>query len=318
MIEKFNFYDLYGYFLPGFALTALLYLPFGLISGHWPSATVADGVGAVIVAYLAGHVLQTVALHAVPSQTKDASGAKRFPSDIFLDATDTNFSGEFKARLAEMVHNAFGIDLGVTKSAMESSSAQHSEAGRQRQDAFFLCRNALITGKVAGYPEQFEGMYALMRGLTAAFAAGFCYLLGWTLPGRIRLPLNKVEIAAGLLIILAVVLTGYLALAAQVAAKMHNAFDRLIAASWMLLFIAVGYLLSSECVLVSFVAGKCSVPPQAELAGIALASLFCSLRCLAAYKYFADEFARAVWRGFVGYQLSQATNADQSRVDSDD
>jgi hypothetical protein len=91
MIEKFNFYDVYGYFLPGFALAALLYLPFGLIGGRWPSATLADGVAAVIIAYLAGHLLQTIALHAAPSQTKDAAGEMRFPSDVLLDASDHTF-----------------------------------------------------------------------------------------------------------------------------------------------------------------------------------------------------------------------------------
>jgi hypothetical protein len=301
----------YGYFLPGFALAALLYLPFGLLGGRWPSATLADGVAAVIIAYLAGHVLQTVALHAVPSQTKDAAGAIRFPSDILLDATDTNFSGEFKARLAELVHNAFGIDLGVITPVTGSSSADSSQVSRQRQDAFFLCRNALITGKVAGYPEQFEGMYSLMRGLAAAFAAGFFYLLGWAIPGRIPLPQSTVEIAAALLIILAVGLAGYLALAGRVTPKTHNTLDRLIASCWTLVFLVAGYLLSFHC-------GFGSGPTWDEFVVVALASCFCSLRCLAAYQFFANEFAKAVWRGFVGYQLSQATDGGHSRAEDDD
>jgi hypothetical protein len=311
MIEKFNFYDVYGYFLPGFALAALLYLPFGLIGGRWPSATLADGVAAVIIAYLTGHVLQTVVLHAVPSQTRDAAGAMRFPSDILLDATDKNFSAEFKSHLAERVHTAFGIDLGVTMAATESPGADHGEVGRQRQDAFFLCRNALITGKVAGYPEQFEGMYSLMRGLAAAFAAGFSYLLGWAMASRIDLSLGRVEIAASLLIIAVIALAGYLALAWRVAPKTHNAFDQLIAAAWMLLFLAVGYLLSSHC-------GFGSGPTWDEFVVVALASCFCSLRCLAAYKFFANEFAKAVWRGFAGYQLSQAADTGNSRAEGDD
>jgi hypothetical protein len=318
MIEKFNFYDVYGYFLPGFALAALLYLPFGLLGGRWPSATLADGVGTVIIAYLVGHVLQTVALHVVPSQTRDAAGAMRFPFDILLDATDQNFSAEFKSHLAGQVHTAFGIDLGVSLPGAKSSAASEGEVTRRRQDAFFLCRNALITGKVAGYPEQFEGMYSLMRGLAAAFAAGFFYLLGWAVPGRMEVPQNKVEIAGAMFMMVAILLAGYLALAGRVASKLHSTFDRLIAAAWMLLFGVVGYLLSSGCVLGSFGASKCSVPQQAELAGIALASCFCSLRCLGAYKFFANEFAKAVWRGFGGYHLSEATNAGNSRAEGDD
>lgn len=319
MIEKFNFYDVYGYFLPGFALAALLYLPFGLIRGQWPSATLADGVAAIIVVYLAGHVLQTVALHAVPSQTKDPAGAMRFPSDILLDEEDANFSQEFKNSLAELVSKAFQIDLGLAKPARAGHVSDHAAVSRQRQDAFFLCRSALISGKVAGYPEQFEGMYSLMRGLAAAFAAGFFYLLGWALPGRVQLSTESVRIAIALAIILAIALAAYLAVVARVPAHTHNLLDQIIALTWMLLFLAAGYLLSSAILptsggdnAVRIAAALAAETRRMEFAGIALASLFCALRCLAAYKYFASEFAKGVWRGFAGFQLSAVAHGSKA------
>ena len=52
MIDKFNFYDIYGYFVPGLALLAVLWLPFGLLKQGWPSADWGSALVAVVAAYL--------------------------------------------------------------------------------------------------------------------------------------------------------------------------------------------------------------------------------------------------------------------------
>lgn len=44
MIERFNFYDIYGYLLPGATLVGLLWLPFGIITGTWPAAQLSEAV----------------------------------------------------------------------------------------------------------------------------------------------------------------------------------------------------------------------------------------------------------------------------------
>jgi hypothetical protein len=58
-----------------------------------------------------------------------------------------------------------------------------------RDEALFLCRSALIKSKTVSYAEQFEGLYALMRGFSAAFAVAVVYYLGWAYsslwPGRL-------------------------------------------------------------------------------------------------------------------------------------
>jgi hypothetical protein len=38
MIEKFNFYDVYGYLIPGLVLIGLFLVPLGLL-GRWPAGT---------------------------------------------------------------------------------------------------------------------------------------------------------------------------------------------------------------------------------------------------------------------------------------
>jgi hypothetical protein len=107
MIEKFNFYDVYGYFLPGFALLALIWAPFGIITHQWPSLALASAVAAIILAYIVGHLIQIIAHHALPSTAKDPSQNERYPSDLFLDDEDKTFSVGFKQSLAAVILKAF-------------------------------------------------------------------------------------------------------------------------------------------------------------------------------------------------------------------
>jgi len=176
MTIKFNFYDIYGFALPGFLLLAVLWLPFGLIDNRWPDAEFSSALLGVILAYFAGHVLQQVAGQAIPSNF--LSG--RYPSSVFLDKDDPSptFSREFKERLAHQILTVFQLDI--------SLDAVGKAADGVRRDAFFLCRSALIKSKTAVYPEQFEGLYALMRGLCAAFGLAVVYYLGWAYSGLLH------------------------------------------------------------------------------------------------------------------------------------
>jgi hypothetical protein len=111
VIKNFNFYDVYGFFLPGFVLIALLWLPFGLIDKTWPEAEFSSALAAVIFGYVVGHVLQTIAHHAIPSTIAAADGKRRYPSNVFLDNDDNTLSIEFKERLANQIKKEFDIDV---------------------------------------------------------------------------------------------------------------------------------------------------------------------------------------------------------------
>jgi hypothetical protein len=163
MISKFNFYDVYGYFLPGLVLLTLLWLPFGIIDRVWPGGELVTALIAIPFAYVVGHVLQTMAVPAFPSTGRDSQGNRRYPSDIILDPEDNTFSPEFKEKLVNRIKSQFEIDV----------TGKPPTVSARRQDAFFLCRSVLIKGKTVSYGEQFEGMYALMRGLGASFLLGF-------------------------------------------------------------------------------------------------------------------------------------------------
>ena len=50
MVEKFNFYDIYGYLLPGLVLIGLFWLPFGLILNLWPKAELSSALLVLLLA----------------------------------------------------------------------------------------------------------------------------------------------------------------------------------------------------------------------------------------------------------------------------
>jgi hypothetical protein len=260
----------------------MLWLPFGLIESTWPDAVFSSALVGVILAYVAGHVLQTVATNAIPSNFLGG----RFPSSVFLDATNRTFSNEFKIRLARQINRAFDLDVYGGASIEDV-----------RRDAFFLCRSALIKSKTGTYAEQFEGLYALMRGLSAAFGISVVYYLGWACSGLLQpiktfrfvapslwsWPLSGLVILVGLLI----------AVFALINANLKRAKTIMIG-SLLLAAVATGYYLGLSSVGASAHRG--------HLIAAAVLSFFASERCYAGYRTFAQEFAKTVYRDFSNYE----------------
>lgn len=180
MIPNFNFYDVYGYFLPGFLLLTLIWLPFGF-RGHWPKTELASALVAVTYSYIAGHILQTIARKVIPPKIRDLGGATRFPSDVLLDNENRTLPESMKSALRARVQACFDIDI-HTDLGHEAVSRDTS-ISTERNSAFLLCRDLLIKAKTMTYSEQFQGMYTLMTGLTASLALGVAYFIGWGLGG---------------------------------------------------------------------------------------------------------------------------------------
>ena len=154
MIERLNFYDIYGYLIPGSLLIGVVWLPFGIAFRTPPQADIGSAVLALIAAYVAGHILQVVATNVISSKVDG-----QYPSDKMLDDKDRTFSDNFKSRLFAQIRADFG----------EVS----------RKVAFEQCRTALILSKGASYAEQLQGMYVLMRGISGSAAIGCAFTLGW-------------------------------------------------------------------------------------------------------------------------------------------
>jgi len=314
VIKQFNFYDIYGYLLPGIALLGLAWMPLGVVFKKWPEQDVSTAVFFVVLAYLLGHILQTIATLAIPSKVmRDDENRQRFPSDRLLDAGMQFLGRDFKTKLAEQVRAKFNLDLHT-----DSDGDGTGEIFFDRNTAFFLARSFLIAQKTAHYVEQFEGLYALMRGLFCAFLAGSCYLAGWAMAfyrgsaflgflfatfgiigvvvtlvcsfvglSRNSTVLARAMATLGIALLVAVFCAGFWAGAWQPAAFWTTASDRVEFLFWLL-----------ACI-----------------------SLIAALRCFSSYRSFAIQFAQSVWRDFsvhISVQDSQGASGggDDGNEDS--
>ena len=297
---KFNFYDIYGFALPGFLLLALLWLPFGLIKGEWPEAQLSSALLGVIVAYIVGHVLQTIAGNAIPSNFMEG----RWPSSVFLDpGREKPFTTEFKRRLAAQIEREFGLNVQL--------AAIGGTADDDRSNAFFLCRSALIKSKTVKYAEQFEGLYALMRGLCVSFAFATAYYLGWAYAALFQ-PARSFSFfhsfsgwrVSGLLGLIALAF----ALAATLNASRYKEYTdvkwvknvRVMIVALLVAAFAAGYYLGMSR----------GFDQPGVLLAAAILSAFASHRCYLGYKSFAMEFAKAVYRDFSNYEKPAAANGN--------
>lgn len=304
MIERFNFYDIYGYMLPGTLLFGLLWMPFGLSYGL-PTNELSTTLLLLALAYVAGHVVQSVASMVVPSKAPDKTGELRPRSNVLLDADDTRFSPEFKKDLGEKVKQAFHVEV------LGDDEKQRSS----RNAAFFQARAYLIRAKCANYVEQFEGLYAMMRGLGCAFYVGTAYLAGWALSFHWKTN----GLGYGLWWVLAAAVVGAL-VAAHLAQfiDMHPAAGRLekrqqqerlteamsfLAVCTLLFALGMGYFLGTWK----------PAPAQTEFfLWVAMpVTWIAAMRCLQAYRNHAQNFAETVWRDFAGlYGDDAGANAD--------
>jgi hypothetical protein len=157
MIQRLNFYDLYGYLVPGLLMLLIGGAPFAIFLKRWPAAEWSSAVIVLVVAYAMGHLIQRIGRTAYWTPGGDK------PSRRLLRDTHSIFGAEMLQRLRQRIFNRFGVTLPGT--------------GAAEDDAFFLCRaSLLLAGKVA-YAEQFEGLYALMRGMHIGLVLGaFSYI----------------------------------------------------------------------------------------------------------------------------------------------
>lgn len=288
MIEKFNFYDIYGYFLPGLALIAVFWLPFGLVLHKWPSGDIASAVLDIALAYFAGHIMLYVSTNTLTSYDvqKSTPGHQRYPSETVLDSDSNDLPKEAKDKIAEAVRKELKLEVGV-----ENSSGNFDG---NRKAAFNLARQRLSLEKLQSYAEQFQGMYSLARGLVIAFAVGAAYYSGWVL-GAVRCHLLLVlAIALGLLSLLALVNLA-IAINQEKDRERKSNLEYLFGCTWLLASFAAGWT-------AGFVY-KVSAVQCALLAVSAGIALVLSLRCYVQYRYFTVQFAVTVWQNFAAFVL---------------
>jgi hypothetical protein len=286
VIERFNFYDIYGFLLPGSALLAILWLPFAIGSGSLPVEKLSAAAIAIGFAYIVGHILQTVATNVIPSNMEDTKKQMRAPSDLMLDPSDKNLSGQVKERLAARVLKEFTIDLEIA-----SSGTGTDDISKRREDAFYQCRTFLILKKATVYTEQYEGLYALMRGLCSAFCIGGSYLVGW---GASQCHAGQIENVATFVFWLSALCLSILApwsMSLNPFDPKRKDIDRYLSVSILVLAMVSGWLLGHA---------RASLSPWITW-GSAAAACFAATRCYSSYRVYTIHFASSVWRDFAGF-----------------
>ena len=286
MIEKFNFYDVYGYFVPGAAFIAILWLPFGLVRHFWPSSTWSGAIIAAVLAYIVGHLIQSVATNALPS-----SGEKgRFPSEMYLDRTDKELPEICKTNIQKLMKEQFGLELQVDKVGDEAID-------KERHNAFLLARQILIQGKAVSYAEQFQGMYALTRGLVSVLSLGCAYWLGFgsasILGGNISAGATVLGLAISLLVLANISL---FLLRTHPGRLTKRGIEIGYGVVLLVAFWFIGYALG--------VHSQVTARYGALLAFFSAWALIAALRAHGAYKSFAGQFAATVWRDYLAYNVS--------------
>jgi hypothetical protein len=285
VIEKFNFYDIYGYFLPGLILIGVLWLPFGLVRNEWPPTDWSTAVIAAGVAYVFGHLMQMVAAEAIPS----TKGAGRFFGVALLDQ-ESKLLSEVKIKLRALIQNQFGIDI-------EPNQPIDKERDNRRNTAFYLARQALVVGNAAKYAEQFEGMYSWERGLVATLSIACAYWLGWA-AGVIR---SDWLLKAAILLLGISMWSLFNTFAPTFPEHLHKTIR-----AWSLLAIALsigsceahtGYVTSRQAGLFLF---------------LAILALAASIRAYDAYRSFAETFATSIWRDYVAFSAKATGGHDES------
>jgi hypothetical protein len=162
VLERFNFFDVYAYLLPGLAVIGLAWVPYVLLGATLPTSALTGALALVAVAYVAGHALQTFAKDFWKSEVSWLKGKREYPSKAVLDDEDTTLPKELKTALVEHLKLRFKF-----------------EPQKAHDLALRLCRTSLKRSQNASYAEQFQGMYNFLRGSATALLFASVYYLGW-------------------------------------------------------------------------------------------------------------------------------------------
>jgi len=164
MIDRFNFYDIYVYLIPGAVWLALLGLPFYLtVPGLEVSLAALTTIG-LGGGYLAGHYLSGLARKWLPSVKV---------SETILDEGDDKLAPSLRAEGVKHLRLRFGLD---------------ASAPGMRKETFYLFRSALTQAKGASYVEQYQGISTMMRSLAVVSLLTIVDYVAWVVGSVFGLP----------------------------------------------------------------------------------------------------------------------------------
>lgn len=286
MHERFNFYDVYVYLIPGLTLLGLAWLPYGAFASAWPEAALLSTVAVLFAGYVLGHLLSEAArrlpvfeLNPQPSNRLLMEGAGAKEGTEGKKRKEMSLSPELRTRFWRLLQARFGIE-------------RPTPDNTDFEVPFMLARSVALRESGPAYFEQFQGLYGLMRGLAAAFSLAAVVYLGWAaMAGEWDWRLVPLigAVAIGALWWLA---------ALRVPARTDGLARRLKGLWWVALILVFAFALGAwmaheaqpfrEHGLASFLAPI--------LAAVLL--LLFALQCRASHRYYASHFAKSVYVAF--------------------
>lgn len=163
ILEQLNFYDIFGYLMPGAVVTGCALLLIGAAFPDAPAdlgaASTAELLGLVFLAYLIGLVVQAGARYV--EQAINHAKWKGWPSDAFLRPDDNRFTPEFKDGLKKVLADRYNLP--------EAAFAK---------EAFAICYSFVIQKGIRRRVETFLGLSGLSRGMIVASAIAALLLAG--------------------------------------------------------------------------------------------------------------------------------------------
>jgi hypothetical protein len=202
-----------------------------------------------------------------------------FPSDELLDESDRTFSEEIKAKIRDKILDWYKIDVGERKN---------------RLTAFAMCRNELLQKGRVSYAEQFQGLYALMRGVGAGCFLASVNVFGWAMGSVLNRDLalgwaQLVTLAATLIFALVCLKVEW----CGEVRKLESRWPSYRYATLLVLLWAVGITagLRSQSGPTEAIWG-----PFLALTGLLAAA---GIVCIGTYKSFSQNFASTVYKDFL-------------------
>ncbi len=167
MLDKFNFYDLLGYLIPGAAAIALIYwVGTPLVTGSIPglkgdlpdfSSSLGGAILLVALAYAVGHLVQSVG---ALWEESGNHGRKARLSELMLAPKETTFSPDLIGLLRARGQQVFGLpDL------PELSGDYDSDSNIRLREFFELCYRAIVQKNVNQHTDLYLAISGLSRGV---------------------------------------------------------------------------------------------------------------------------------------------------------
>lgn len=168
MLDKFNFYDVLGYLIPGSIATLALYW-FGVAGLRLSGLPALGGdLGSSLVfvgaAYVAGHLVQSIG-HWWEGRSSDRSGG-RLSERLLLPASALNaverkhqFSADLQNRIIDSAQKLF---------VLPDAPSNPREAAVWRRELFEQCYALLVQEDSVQHTEVFLAINGLSRGLVVA------------------------------------------------------------------------------------------------------------------------------------------------------